>query len=498
MADVGADMAAVSDIALMSALVLLPAAGALICAAAAIWRKDAPRWVALGAALAQCVLVAYTLGRWAMDEKGFIVGSYGGGAKFTFWVLEVNGLSAPLVALTAVLTVVAVLASWKIEEAPGAHHALLLALSAATTGVFLAEDLILFYAFWEAVLIPMYFLIGKWGHERRKHAALKFFLYTFLGSALMLVGIIMIVLTTGTTSLSGAINSFEFVSEQGRGLAIFWLLAAGFLVKVPVFPLHTWLPDAHVEAPTAGSIMLAGVLLKMGGYGMIRLALPIAPDAFDHAAPVLAALGIAGIVYGAFVAMAQSDLKRLVAYSSVAHMGFVVLAVAVATPAALGAAMLVMVSHGAVSALLFLLVGLLYDRTHTREIARFGGLMRTIPAWGVAFSFGALASLGLPGLSGFPGEFLTVVESFDAYRWWLIVVVVGLVVSAAYHLWAIRRVNHGEERPEWSGMKDLDLRERLAVAPLAVAILLLGVWPQAVLAATDRFASGISTILGSM
>jgi NADH-quinone oxidoreductase subunit M len=373
---------------------------------------------------------------------------------------------------------VAVLASWGVEQRPHIHHALLLGLVAAVMGVFLAADIVLFYVFWEAVLIPMYFLIGMWGHEDRKHAALKFFIYTFLGSALMLGGILLAVSDAGVTRIADLV-----AADVAPSAGVFWLLLAGMLVKIPVFPLHTWLPDAHVEAPTAGSILLAGILLKMGAYGLVRVAIPIAPDAFHAAAWVLGVLGGIGIVYGAAMALAQTDLKRLVAYSSVSHMGFVVLAISTGTAAGFGAAYLVMVSHGLVAALLFLLVGVLQERTHTREIGRFGGLGGVLPAWSAAFAFGALASLGLPGLSGFPGEFATLLAAFSAWGWAIAPVTVGLVLAAAYNLHPVRAVSHGPSC-EWSALADLTRRETLAVGVLVVAILALGIWPRFVLDAS--------------
>lgn len=453
-------------------LILVPLATAIFAAFSGRYA----RFVALTGSLATCVAL------FSLSGSGVFGGSAVAGAiaieRFVpFWTLNLDGLSTPLVALTAFLTVVAVLASWNVSDRPAGHHALLVALEAAVMGVFLAGDIFLFYVFWEAVLIPMYFLIGIWGHEGRKHAAQKFFIYTFLGSALMLVGIV-IAATSGQSQL---ISDLASASGTMPATLVFWLLLAGMLVKIPVVPLHTWLPDAHVEAPTAGSIMLAGVLLKMGAYGMMRIAIPFAPTAYEASRVVLIALGIVGIVYGAAMALAQSDLKRLVAFSSVAHMGFVVLAIGAGTPAAYGAAMLAMVSHGVVAGLLFLLVGQLYGRAHTREIDRFGGMGRVIPRWAAVFTFGALASLGLPGLSGFPGEFGAILEGFRAVGWWIVPATVGLVLSAAYGLRAVRGVNHGPVAEEWRGMSDLEGGEWIPVGMLCTAILVLGVWPRLVL-----------------
>ncbi len=456
---------------MISLLILIPAAGIVLTALSGRYA----RWVALAAALATCVPLV-VLGSQGLLSGAVNDASLGFPGMQYMWALRLDGLSIPLVALTAFLTVIAVLASWGIEERPAAHHALLLLLEAAVMGVFLADDVVLFYVFWEAVLIPMYFLIGIWGHERRRHAAVKFFLYTFLASAVMLIGILYVVFTTGMVRIS----DLAVMTSGLNQTAVFWLLAVGMLVKIPVVPLHTWLPDAHVEAPTAGSIMLAGVLLKMGGYGLMRVAVPLAPTAAAQAAGVLAALGIVGIVYGAAMALAQSDLKRLVAYSSVAHMGFVVLAIAAGTAASYQAAMLAMVSHGVVAALLFLLVGILYERTHTRELVRFGGLGKVLPGWASVFTFGALASLGLPGLSGFPGEFLTTIEGFKAFGWWIVPATVGVVLGAAYNLRAVWAVNHRGGSGEWLNIDDLHLREWVPVLALALAILVLGMWPRLV------------------
>ncbi len=473
-------------------LVLVPLVGVVACLVAGRFSSRTPRLVSLIVTIAFAAVLAF------LAAEGIFAGASVEGLRIAkeavpFWGLRIDGLSAPLLALTAFLGPIAVLASWNEQDRPGVHHALLLGLQASVTGVFLAADVVLLYVFWEAVLIPMYFLIGVWGHEDRRHAAMKFFIYTFAGSALMLVGILMAVFGIGQTDIA------ELVAGRARLLQpslVFWLIAAGMLVKLPAFPLHTWLPDAHVEAPTAGSIMLAGVLLKMGGYGLLRLALPIAPEAFEAARWVFAVLGGVGIVYGAALALVQSDLKRLVALSSVSHMGFVLLAISASTERGFAGAMLVMVSHGLIAPLLFLLVGQLYERAHTREVSRFGGLGALAPRWGTALTFGALASLGLPGLSGFPGEFLSVIEAFGAWSWAMVPATFGVVLAAAYNLRAVREVVQGPPAEEGTGIRDLDPRDLVPVGLLVAAIVAVGVWPAVVLGMSgDAFAT-LAAMLG--
>ncbi len=478
-------------------LILIPLVG---CAAVLAFRSPAvSRALALVSTSVTVVLAGLAVR--AYLTSGAPLTFAASGTVGAFLRLSADGIALPLVALTAVLSVVAVLVSWNAERL-SAHLALLLALEAAVMAVFLAADLVLFYVAWEAVLIPMFFLIGGWGHEGRRLAAMKFFLYTFAGSALMLVALVIMVLAQGGHQMAPA----GTVALGSREQLVFWLLALGFLVKVPVWPLHTWLPDAHVEAPTAGSLMLAGVLLKMGGYGVMRLCIPYAPNAFLASAPLLAVLGGVGIVYGAAAAFGQSDLKRLVAYSSVAHMGFVILGLASGTELGMQGAMLAMVSHGVVAALLFLLVGSLYERAHTREMSAFGGLGTSMPKWATVFVFGCLASLGLPGLSGFPGEFAAVTGSFLRFGWPVALVGLGVVLAGAYNLRAIRAVVHGERTaPEGTAeagghkhLSDLVPRELIAIAPLALLIVLLGVWPRIVTGLSGSSIADLVAILAGV
>jgi len=456
-------------------MILVPALLALLALGSGRFMPRMPRWVALVAIAAQAGLFV------SLASAGVFSGQRAVGVNLgvgPLWSVALDGLSAPLVALTIFIGAVAVVTSWNMAERPGSYFAIILALQAALSAVFLAESIVLFYVAWECALIPMYFLIGGWGSSNRRHAATKYLLYTFAAGAVMLVGVILAMAETGgsPSMTSIAANSAQMVTPA----LVFWLLMAGFVVKIPLVPFHTWLPDAHTEAPTAGSIILAGVLLKMGAYGVLRLAMPFAPSAFQDARGLLAVMGVIGIVYGAAMAFVQTDLKRLVAYSSVAHMGFVVLAIAVATPAALGAAMLVMVSHGFVAGLLFLLVGSLYERTHTRELGRFGGLGRIAPWWSVAFVFGALASLGLPGLSGFPGEFAALLEAFRTFGWPTAIIAVGLVLAAAYNLRAVRETVQGPAC-EFTSIPDLTSRESVLVIAFATGIIWIGLQPRVVL-----------------
>jgi NADH-quinone oxidoreductase subunit M len=384
-----------------------------------------------------------------------------------------------MVMLTTFLMPLGVLASWSISSRVKPYFIFLLALETGMLGVFSALDMFLFYLFWEATLVPMYFLIGMWGYGRRMYAAMKFFLFTLLGSLLMLVGILFLYF-----SAEGQ-PTFSYEALLGTPLSLdtqrllFLAFFASFAVKVPLVPLHTWLPDAHTEAPTAGSVMLAAVLLKMGAYGLIRFGIPLFPDAARELVPLIMALSIAGIIYGALVATMQRDLKRLVAYSSVAHLGFVTLGMFVGSIQGMSGGILQMVSHGLSTGALFMLVGALYDRRHTRLIADFGGLAKSVPILSGIFLFVALSSLGLPGLNGFVGEFLVLLGTFFSYRWWVVPAAFGVVLAAIYLLWAYQRVFHGPITAEENRrLTDLNLRELAMLAPIMALIIFIGVYPK--------------------
>ncbi len=398
------------------------------------------------------------------------------------YFLGIDGISLLLIMLTALLMPISVLASFSyIKDAQRGYYVCLLTLESAMIGVFAALDLFVFYLFWEGMLIPMYFLIGVWGGPKRIYAALKFFIYTMAGSVLMLAGILCVV--AANHAATGA-WTFSIPALCGGALtpeAQFWLFAAfalAFAVKVPLFPFHTWLPDAHVEAPTAGSVLLAGVLLKMGVYGYLRLAVPLFPRGAAAFAPWLAGLGVIGVIYGSLVAWSQRDMKKMVAYSSVAHLGVIILGVMSFEPAAVAGAVLQMVNHGLSTGALFLLVGILYERRHTRLIDDYGGLAKVMPGFAVVFMIVMLSSIGLPGLNGFVGEALILFGSFRVYPWLASAAVLGVILSAVYMLGMYQAVIFGPLRhTENKILPDLNLREWFYLVPLLIFIVLIGVWP---------------------
>ncbi|MBJ31870.1 MAG: NADH-quinone oxidoreductase subunit M [Acidimicrobiaceae bacterium] len=474
--------------AVLPALVLVPAIGAVLVACLPRRRPELLKLVAVTTSVVVGGMAVWLL-------SGFDVG-HGADLQFVSsatwmadlgisWTLGVDGISLFLVVLTGILFPIALLA-----VDPGhddrAYYGWLLLLEAGVMGVFLALDLMVFFLCFEVVLVPMYFLIGRWGHGNRAYAATKFFLYTMAGSALMLVGILALALLHAD-AVGGPVT-FDLVAiaeaQAVDGTAARWIFAAfalAFAVKVPIFPLHTWLPDAHTEAPTAGSVILAGVLLKLGTYGFLRFGLYLFPEASHFFAPVFLTLGVVGIVYGAVVATMQRDLKRLVAYSSVAHLGFIVLGTFALNTEGIEGGLLQMVNHGVSTGALFLLVGMVYERRHTRQIDELGGLQKAAPVMAGVFTVVMLSSIGLPGLNGFVGEFLVLVGAFNAHRWFAVVAAGGVILAALYLLWAYQRVFHGPAEGDNATMADLNLREGLVLAPLLALIVFMGVYPKPVI-----------------
>ena len=474
--------------AVLPALVLVPAVGALLVAVLPRRRPELLKLVAVAtsmvvAGMSAWLLVAFDVGRGA--DMQFVFRQTWIADLGVQWLLAVDGISLFLVALTAVLFPIALLAVDP-GHADRAYFAWMLLLEAGVMGVFCALDLMLFFLCFEVVLVPMYFLIGRWGHADRAYAATKFFLFTMAGSALMLVGILALAFLHADATGGGlTFDLVELAEAQSLGTAtarwVFLSFALAFAVKVPIFPLHTWLPDAHTEAPTAGSVILAGVLLKLGTYGFLRFGLYLFPEASHHFAPVFLTLGLVGIIYGAVVATMQRDLKRLVAYSSVAHLGFIVLGTFALNTEGIEGGLLQMVNHGVSTAALFLLVGMIYERRHTRRIDELGGLQKAAPVMAAMFTVVMLSSIGLPGLNGFVGEFLVLVGTFNAHRWLAVAATGGVILAALYLLWAYQRVFHGPADGGNAEMRDSNLREGLVMAPLLALIVAMGIYPKPVI-----------------
>ena len=402
--------------------------------------------------------------------------------------MGVDGISMFFVLLSTLLTPICVIASWEsIQDRVREYMIAFLVLETFMVGTFCALDMVTFYIFFEGVLIPMFLIIGVWGGARRVYASFKFFLYTLAGSVLMLLAMFAIYIEAGTTDIPALLayardTGFDADTQRWLWLAFF----ASFAVKVPMWPVHTWLPDAHVEAPTAGSVILAGVLLKFGGYGFLRFSLPLFPDASVFFTPLIYTLGVIAIIYTSLVALAQEDMKKLIAYSSVAHMGYVTIGIFTATFQGVQGAITQMLSHGVVSAALFLIAGVVYDRIHSREISRYGGLVHRMPRYAFVFMIFMLASVGLPGTSGFVGEFLVIVGAFQANTWVAAFAATGMILGAAYMLWLYRRVIFEKlTREELKSITDLSLRERLVFAPLVVLVFWIGIYPSSFLNIMD-------------
>jgi NADH-quinone oxidoreductase subunit M len=485
---------------LLSTLVFFPALGAL---GLLILRGDDHVWIrrlALTVSLAEFAFSLLLFGKVPVNVAGYPLQEY------VRWInlppinyhLGIDGISLFLVILTTFLTPISILASWKsIEHRVKEFFVMLLLLEVGVIGVFVSLDLFLFFVFWEVMLIPMAFLIGIWGHERRIYAAVKFFLYTMAGSALMLVGIIWLYRVTGTFDLptiqSILADNPSLLGGSQNEMLLFLAFFIAFAIKVPLFPLHTWLPDAHVEAPTAGSVMLAGVLLKMGTYGMLRFCLPLFPEASHKAGHWIGVLAIIGIIYGALVAMVQPNLKKLVAYSSVSHLGFVVLGIFAFHEISVQGAVYQMLAHGISTGALFLLVGMLYDRRHTFEITEFGGLATPMPKLAAFFLFAALSSLGLPILNGFVGEYLILLGTYQHHWQWATWAALGVILSACYLLWSYQRVFFGEvTRDKNKTLPDISARERVILVTMALITIWMGVGSAFI---THRTAAASKTVL---
>jgi NADH-quinone oxidoreductase subunit M len=464
----------VNGVPWLTILIAVPLVAGLLCL---FVKAEAARWIALVATLIDLVLSAYLWiafdpngAQWQFVEKLPI----GGGVS---WALGIDGIALVLIQLTAFLMPICIGASWRsIEKRVPEYMAAFMLMESLMLGVFAAQDLFLFYVFFEGGLIPMYLIIGIWGGADRIKASYKFFLYTFLGSVLMLIAMIYMFSTAGTTSIP-ALMAYDFPVEAQKWL---WLaFFASFAVKLPMWPVHTWLPDAHVQAPTAGSVILAGVLLKLGGYGFIRFSLPMFPEGSLMFVPFVFTLSGIAVVYTSLVALVQRDMKKLIAYSSVAHMAFVTFGLFAMNRQGIEGAMIVMLSHGLVSGALFLVVGVIYDRLHTREIAVYGGLANNMPGYALLFMLFTMASVGLPGTSGFVGEFLALVGTYHASSWGAIVATTGIILGACYMLWLYWRICFGEARTAEAGaMVDLSAREWWLLAPIALAVLWMGIYPE--------------------
>ncbi len=530
-------------IGILSWLTFLPVLGMVIVLSLPKNRPDIMRWTSLAITSLQVILAIVVFNHFDRGLAGindqstmqFVEKAQWIDVKSVSWfgrvhieyLLGIDGISVIMVLLTAIVSFIATLSSWTIEKSVKGYFALFLLLDTGMMGVFVALDFFLFYVFWEIMLLPMYFLIGIWGGPRREYAAIKFFLYTLLGSVLMLLAMLALFFSTNVfIDPAGTLYSVSEVAHKGlqglekihtfnilqmmnpgnlvpgsllAGSGTWWRYAAyvalfiGFAIKVPLFPFHTWLPDAHVEAPTPISVILAGVLLKMGTYGMLRISFPVFPDAMRHFSWELALLGVISMVYGALVAMAQTDFKKLIAYSSISHMGIVVLGMASMNTQGMTGAVFQMFNHGTITAMLFLIVGVIYDRAHTRGLNEFGGLMNQMPRYAGAMTVAFFAALGLPGLSGFVSEMLSLLGAFQTFQTLTIISAVTIVLTAGYMLWVLQRVFLGPLPDKWKGLKDMNGRETLMLASLGAIVIFLGIYPAPLL---DLMNSSLNTLAG--
>lgn len=494
---------------ILTSLILIPLIGAILVLLIPKEKPGIVRIIGLGISFVAFAVSMYVLHIFDYSINGYkefqMVHSFTWISDFNIsYKVGIDGLSLILVLLTTFLTPLTLLATWEnINTKVKEFTFFMLLLEVGMLGVFLSLDMFLFYIFWEAMLIPMYFIIGIWGGEKRIYASVKFFLYTMAGSLLMLVAIIWLAVeasaTLGvfTTDLVSLYSIGPEVALETQRI-LFLAFALSFAIKVPLFPLHTWLPDAHVQAPTAGSVILAGVLLKMGTYGLIRFCLPLFPQSAVYFAPLFAVLSVIGILYGAFVAMVQKDMKKLVAYSSVAHLGFVVLGIFAFTQEAMQGAIIQMINHGLSTGALFLLVGFIYDRMHTREIADYGGIAKIVPVYSTILLIVSLSSIGLPGLNGFIGEFLILIGTFKSpvlNSWWYTIFAAsGVIFAAVYLLWMYQRVVFGEiTNPHVKDLTDLTPRELMIITPILVFIVWIGVYPSTFLFMTEGFSKSLLT-----
>ena len=473
-----------AEFPLLSLILLLPLVGAIILLFVDRRRDDTIRWIAnivasLGFLVSLPLWFWYDSANpdWQFVERAPWIPSIG-----AEYFLGVDGFSSLLVLLTTLMGMIAILSSWTaITERVKEYYIFLLVLQTGMIGAFITLDFLLFFLFWEVMLVPMYFLIGIWGSDNRLYSAIKFFLYTLVGSVVMLLGILAVYFYQ--YSVTG-VYTFDVTQFHELNMPVdlqWWVFLAfflGFAVKVPMFPFHTWLPDAHTDAPTAGSVILAAVLLKMGTYGFIRFSLPILPDATVSFVPLIAGLSIVGIIYGALVALSQSDWKRLVAYSSVSHMGLVMLGMFALTPVGITGSIIQQINHGISTGALFLIVGIVYERRHTREISEYGGLSKTMPVFAAVFLIMTMSSIGLPTLNGFIGEILILQGIFVVNKWWAAVAATGIVLGAAYMLWLYQRTMFGTiDNPKNEGLADLNVRELATFVPLIILAVWIGLYP---------------------